>query len=352
MKKTKKKLVALCIAIAIMMGMGSLTFASGSTTVTLKSYYGGMNDLIGLSNVVGTGNMEYIEGEDMPTYLCNSPAEVTILEDVTILKVQKVTDENLEKAKMGEEFLVTLVPFEGEASIYDPETGEWTIVNSEDLDDSELVQLTFNPGAKATLEKGVYIVHCRVEPTDDYIDAIVIVDGGNTDSVEETEVDEAPVTEVDEAPVTEVEEVPMTEVEAVPTASNVLVNGEETAFDAYNISGNNYFKLRDLAYALNGSDKQFDVTWDGINNAILLTSNSEYTTVGGEMEGKAAGTETAISTSSKILLDGEEIALTAYNIGDNNYFKLRDIGQVFDFGITWDGMKNTITIDTATEYTE
>lgn len=139
---------------------------------------------------------------------------------------------------------------------------------------------------------------------------------------------------------------------AAPTASKVLVNGAAISFDAYNIDGNNYFKLRDLAYALNGSAKQFEVTWDGTNNAILLTSGTAYTLVGGEMEGKEAVAKAAVPTSSKILLDGKGVALTAYNIGGNNYFKLRDIGQAFDFGITWDGMKNTISIDAAIGYTE
>jgi len=44
-----------------------------------------------------------------------------------------------------------------------------------------------------------------------------------------------------------------------PTASDVLVNGEIIAFDAYNISDSTYFKLRDIAYVLNGTEKQFEV---------------------------------------------------------------------------------------------
>ena len=44
--------------------------------------------------------------------------------------------------------------------------------------------------------------------------------------------------------------------------------GEKKAFDAYNIEGSNYFKLRDLAYVLNGTDKQFEVGWDAAANAI------------------------------------------------------------------------------------
>ena len=47
---------------------------------------------------------------------------------------------------------------------------------------------------------------------------------------------------------------------AKPTASTVLVNGENVAFDAYNINDNNYFKLRDLAYILSGTEKQFEVS--------------------------------------------------------------------------------------------
>lgn len=138
---------------------------------------------------------------------------------------------------------------------------------------------------------------------------------------------------------------------ATPTASTVLVNGEETAFDAYNIADNNYFKLRDLAYVLNGSDKQFEVTWDAASNAIALTSGNAYTTVGGEMTSKGEGSQTAAPTTSRIMLDGTEISLTAYQIGGNNYFKLRDIGEAFDFGVDWDASAKTIRIDTSKAYT-
>lgn len=138
---------------------------------------------------------------------------------------------------------------------------------------------------------------------------------------------------------------------ASPASSTVLVNGKNIAFDAYSINGNNYFKLRDLAYVLSGTEKQFEVGWDGDANAISLTSGAAYTAVGGEMTGKGSGTQAAKPSAAKILLDGKEISLTAYEIGGNNYFKLRDIGRTFDFGIGWDGGSRTITIDTSTGYT-
>jgi len=138
---------------------------------------------------------------------------------------------------------------------------------------------------------------------------------------------------------------------AKPTASTVLVNGENVAFDAYNIDGSNYFKLRDIALTLSGTEKQFDVGWDGASNAISLTSSKPYTAVGGEMTGKGAGNKTPAPSDSKIILDGKEVRSTAYNIEGNNYFKLRDIAEAFDFSVVWDGARNTIVIDTSKGYT-
>ncbi|MDE6931124.1 MAG: copper amine oxidase N-terminal domain-containing protein [Oscillospiraceae bacterium] len=153
-------------------------------------------------------------------------------------------------------------------------------------------------------------------------------------------------------PIPETPEVSTDPVTAAPTASTVLVNGEKKAFDAYNIEGSNYFKLRDLAYVLNGTDKQFEVGWDAAANAISLTSGKAYTAAGGEMAAQESPAQAeAVRSSSKILLDGAEVALTAYTINGNNYFKLRDLGQAFDFGVGWDGEAQTISIDTSTGYT-
>lgn len=144
---------------------------------------------------------------------------------------------------------------------------------------------------------------------------------------------------------------PATPQTAIPTASTVMVNGKQVAFDAYNIGGNNFFKLRDMAYVLSGSEKQFEVTWDGAKNAINLVSGTPYTAVGGEMAAKGDGNKQATPTTSVIYLDGVQVTLTAYNIGGNNYFKLRDLGQAFDFEVDWDAAAATIVIDTTKTYT-
>ena len=140
-------------------------------------------------------------------------------------------------------------------------------------------------------------------------------------------------------------------VTASPNASSVLVNGKSVSFEAYTIEQNNYFKLRDLAMALNGTEKQFEVGWDGENNAISLTTGKAYTPVGGELavSGKT-GAQAATLSTSKVYIDGVQVNLTAYLIGNNNYFKLRDVGIAVDFGVGWDGQANTISINTAVGY--
>ncbi|QIB70015.1 hypothetical protein Ami103574_12220 [Aminipila butyrica] len=134
--------------------------------------------------------------------------------------------------------------------------------------------------------------------------------------------------------------------QAVPIKSKVLVNGKEVGFEAYNIGGYNYFKLRDIAMSINGTASQFDVAWDKEKNAISLLNRKVYTPVGSELS-KSRGTtaKNAILSSSKLYVDSKEINLVAYNIAGNNYFKLREIGEKLGFSVNWDSTQNVIKIE-------
>lgn len=137
---------------------------------------------------------------------------------------------------------------------------------------------------------------------------------------------------------------------AKPTPSIVLVDGKDIEFDAYSINDNNYFKLRDLAYILNGTEKQFDVGWDGEKNTITLTAGEAYTAVGNEMQGKGTGYKTPTPTGSTVYIGGREVSFTAYNIEGNNYFKLRDIAVEFNFSVNYINATKVVVIDTSKEY--
>ena len=140
-------------------------------------------------------------------------------------------------------------------------------------------------------------------------------------------------------------------VTAVSTASSVLVNGSSVAFEAYNIAGNNYFKLRDLAKVISGTDRQFSIDIDSANRLIYLKTGKSYSAVGGELTPPSTkGSVTASFSTWTVFLNGTEISLTAYNINGNNYFKLRDVGETIDFGVTYSAKTNTINVDTTTGY--
>ena len=90
-------------------------------------------------------------------------------------------------------------------------------------------------------------------------------------------------------------------IDAVPTASTILLNGTEIKVSAYNVDGNNYFKLRDIAYMLNGTEKQFNVTYNGALNSIVLISKQSYTPAGGEMMASDLEIKETVATSSTII---------------------------------------------------
>lgn len=139
---------------------------------------------------------------------------------------------------------------------------------------------------------------------------------------------------------------------ALPSTDVVKVNNVPISIEAYNINGYNYFKLRDIAAILNGTEKQFGVSWNNSLKAIDIESSARYIPVGGELTiSDNPKNMTATLSTSKVLLDGRELAtVTAYNINGYNYFKLRDIGMAINFGITWNGTTSTIEINTSKGY--
>lgn len=142
---------------------------------------------------------------------------------------------------------------------------------------------------------------------------------------------------------------------ATYTGSKVLVNGKEIKFEAYNINGNNYFKLRDIAYVLTDCELggvRFNVKWDGERNMINLLTLQDYEAVGGELKPGDGQNKHYQTSSSALLKDGVSVTLKAYLINGNNYFKLRDLGTLFDFNVSWDGANNCILIDSFSPYSE
>ena len=83
-----------------------------------------------------------------------------------------------------------------------------------------------------------------------------------------------------------------------------------------------------------------------------MTTGQPYTSAGGEMAQGDGQAKAANPTPSEIYIYGVKLDFTVYNIGDNNFFKLRDLMSALDVGVTYDNATKNIGIDTSLPYTD
>ena len=139
---------------------------------------------------------------------------------------------------------------------------------------------------------------------------------------------------------------------AFASSTKVLVDKKEVSFDAYIINDFTYFKLRDVAMALNGTQKQFNTLWNETERAINVVTNTPYTVAGGELQKGVAKNKTAVFSNGTLYFNDVEKSLMAYNIEGNTYFKLRDLAKEIDFGVTWNEQSKMISMQSDSSYTE
>jgi len=137
---------------------------------------------------------------------------------------------------------------------------------------------------------------------------------------------------------------------ANPSSANLILNGEEMPLSAYLINDAHYFKLRDVAFLLSGTGKQFGVeSWDPESSTAILSSGLEYTATGGEL-GELSVSRPFMPTNSNIFFDGIKCDFEIYLIDGNNYFKLRDMAELMDFYVFWVNETRTVIIETGMSY--
>ena len=130
---------------------------------------------------------------------------------------------------------------------------------------------------------------------------------------------------------------------ADPSTHVIKIDDRITEIPGYNINGNNYYKLRGIAQALGDA---FKVDYE--NGVITITTGLGYVPDNADAKANPPGKAPAKVSAVKILIDGEEVQFDAYNIYDSNYFKLRDIAEAIDFGVSFDD--DTVYIDSKAGY--
>lgn len=133
---------------------------------------------------------------------------------------------------------------------------------------------------------------------------------------------------------------------AYPAIMTVMLDGKQVKPVGYNINGNNYYKLRDIALILNGTTAQFGVSWDKSTRSMNLIPGSSYEAAGGELGAIPTKNATAQTSNETVLINGIKASLTAYNVDGYNYFKLVDLGDALGFNVGYESKARTVVITT------
>ncbi|MEG2455954.1 MAG: hypothetical protein RSC08_06840 [Oscillospiraceae bacterium] len=144
---------------------------------------------------------------------------------------------------------------------------------------------------------------------------------------------------------------------AYAAPQTLLIDGKEVKFNAYALkdaAGNmtNYFQVRDVALALNGTAAQFNVVWNGY---VDLRDGAAYTPTGTEMAAPFTGNQPCTQVLNTIESEVPDsfvfldyITLTDAKGNGYTYYNLRNLGEDLGFKVDWNG-KN-VTIDTTAAF--
>ena len=131
---------------------------------------------------------------------------------------------------------------------------------------------------------------------------------------------------------------------AVRSPQALVVDGQMTELRGYSIGGYNYYRLRDLAQILKG---KVDFDLKGDDKQIVVDRTKTYQSFPGDQSGSAKERALLHPMRMKVLGDNPaDVIESAYNIRGFNYFRLRSVGTVLGFDVSFDEGKNLAVITT------
>lgn len=134
---------------------------------------------------------------------------------------------------------------------------------------------------------------------------------------------------------------------ATKTSSEIFLNSRKVSFPGYNIYGNNYFKLRDIATAINNTNKQFNIYWEDETSSIHITKRTPYINNNtAHLESVYSGALNVVESRANVYVEGVKVNISSYNINGSTYYKLRDLANIIGFNVSWVSKNNIILMNT------
>lgn len=126
-------------------------------------------------------------------------------------------------------------------------------------------------------------------------------------------------------------------------------NGSAQTLTAYNIGGNNFLQLRDLAALLRNTDAAFSLSYNDSTRTATMTSGGTYRLTGLE-NAALAKYKSCVASNQSFVLDRASVYPMAYNIDGVNYVMIRDLACLMDFGVSYSDSARTLYVDTDGSY--
>lgn len=114
----------------------------------------------------------------------------------------------------------------------------------------------------------------------------------------------------------------------------------------------NYFvSLRDFAQALNGTAKQFNVTYDKESGTTDIETGKPYVATG--TEGKTDNMKEQWSSSkvADLTINGNKVKYVVYTIDDEIYIKLASLAPALDINVAYNKTKSAFVVDSTKGFT-
>ena len=77
---------------------------------------------------------------------------------------------------------------------------------------------------------------------------------------------------------------------------------------------------------------------------MVVKTGAAYTQQTGDLQADTDKSAFAVASAQSVEIDGKKVDLTAFNIGGNNFFKLRELGAALNFDVDYDDAAATMIV--------
>lgn len=129
----------------------------------------------------------------------------------------------------------------------------------------------------------------------------------------------------------------------------IFVKGRIQTFPTVLYKGENYVKIRDLAYSLIGyKDFTLDYKKNADDSKTIVIGDGKYQPKGDELKGEIDFKNSVIGTE-KIVVGDKSYNLNKINVLGYNYFRLRDLAPTLGLEVSWDKEERVVKLNNVGE---